>query len=134
MANIQPAQQWATTWKQAWEALDTDAIVALYADNALLSTQPFRKPYTGRDGVRAYVGTVFGEEEDPRVHVSEPIVDESRAAISWWASLREDGADITLAGTSTLVFDTEGLVAEQWDTWNTVEELRQPPEDWGPFR
>ena len=83
--------------------------------------------------MRTYVAGVFGEEEDPQVHVSDPIVDGSRAAISWWASLREDGIGITLAGTSILEFDTNGLVGEQWDTWNTVAARQQPPGDWGPF-
>lgn len=134
MANLEPAQRWATTWKQAWEALDTAAIVSLYAVDAVLSTEPFRKPYRGRDGVRTYVGRVFGEEEDPQVHVSEPIVVGSRASVSWWASLRENGVDTTLAGTSILRFDSDGLVAVQWDTWNIISERRQPPAEWGLFR
>lgn len=127
------AQRWAATWKTAWEALDVEAIVALYATDALLSTEPFREPYRGRDGTRAYVARVFGEEENPRVDVGVPIVEGDRAAVSWWASLCEDGADTTLAGTSVLLFDTEGLVVEQWDTWNLVPERRPPPADWGPF-
>ena len=127
------AARWARAWTDAWQALDADPIVALYADEATLSTEPFRQPYLGRDGVRAYVIRVFGEEEDPRVWVAEPIVDGDRAAVSWWASLREDGADSTLAGTSVLRFDREGLVVEQWDAWNALPERRSPPEDLGPF-
>ena len=133
MADIEPAQHWANTWQRAWEELDTDAIVALYADNALLSTEPFREPYLGRDGVRAYIDAVFGEEENPAVHVGDPIVDGNRAAVSWWASLRENAVGITLAGTSILQFNEDGLVTEQWDAWNTIEEQRRPPTDWGPF-
>ena len=70
----------------------------------------------------------LGEEEDPKVWMSDPIVDGDRASISWWASLREDGADTTLAGTSVMRFDANGLVVEQWDTWNQVGELREPPD------
>lgn len=121
------------SWQESWEALDTEAIVALYATDALLSTEPFREPYRGRDGVRAYVSRVFGEKEDPQVHVGAPIVDGDRAAVSWWASLREEGVDTTLAGTSVLRFDPPGQVVEQWDTWNLVRELRRPPADWSPF-
>ena len=128
------ATRWARTWADAWEALDPDPIVALYAGDATLSTEPFRQPFLGHDGVRAYVTHVFGEEEDPRVWVAEPIVEGERAAISWWASLREDGADATLAGTSILRFDREGLVVEQWDAWNALPERRPPPEGIGPFR
>jgi hypothetical protein len=75
----------------------------------------------------------LGEEEDPKVWMSEPIVDGDRASVSWWASVRENGADTTLAGTSVLRFDADGLVIEQWDAWNQRGERRDPP-DWSPFR
>ena len=133
MRTAERAARWAATWKRAWEALDADTIVGLYAPDALLSTEPFREPYVGRDGVRAYVGRVFGEEEDPQVHVGAPIVEGVRAAVPWWGSLREDGVDTTLAGVSILRFDDAGLVTEQWDAWNVVRERRPPPEAWGPF-
>jgi hypothetical protein len=73
------------------------------------------------------VTRVSGEEESPRVWVSEPIVDGDRASISWWAALREDAAEATLAGMSVLRYDAGGLVIEQWDTWNSLGEKRRPP-------
>lgn len=127
------ARRWADAWKRGWESLDPEPILALYAPDALLSTEPFRQPYRGHDGVREYVTRVLGEEEDPQVWVSVPIVQGDRAAVSWWASLREEGADTTLAGTSVLRFDAEGLVIEQWDAWNTLDQRRDPPKDFGPF-
>lgn len=133
MSTAEAARRWARAWRTAWEALDPEPIVALYAAGVVFSTEPFREPYPGPGGVRTYVERVFGEEETPRVWVADPIVDGDRAAISWWASLREDGADSTLAGTSVLRFDTDGLVAEQWDTWNAIGERREPPSDWSPF-
>ena len=70
---------------------------------------------------------VFGEEADPSVWIGEPIVDGDRAAISWWASLREEGEDVTLAGTSVLRFDAAGLVIDQWDAWNRRPARGAPP-------
>lgn len=128
------ADRWAATWRGAWEALEAEPILRLYADDALLSTAPFREPYVGREAIRSYVERVFGEEEDPRVWVGAPIVDGDRAAISWWASLREEGADTTLAGTSVLRFDADGLVVEQWDTWNVLDGRTDPPREFGPFQ
>lgn len=127
------ATRWARTWTEAWEAGDPEPIVALYAPRASFSSQPFREPAHGPDGVRAYVTRALAEEEDQRVWMSEPIVDGDRASISWWASLREDGADATLAGTSILRFDADGLVVEQWDAWNALPERREPPSLAGPF-
>ena len=127
------AARWARTWTEAWQALDVEPIVALYAPDATFSTEPFREAYRGHPGVREYVTRAFAEEEGPRVWVSEPIVDGNRAAISWWAALREDDGDATLAGTSVLRYDDDGLVTEQWDAWNVLAEKRSPPSDWSPF-
>ena len=133
MSPAEAAAAWADAWHRGWEALDPEPIIARYASDALLSTEPFREPYRGIDGVRAYVTGVLGEEEAPRVWMSLPIVEGDRAAISWWASLREEGVETTLAGTSVLRFDADGLVVEQWDAWNQHAGRRDPPEAWGPF-
>ena len=132
MRPVDAARRWARAWADGWESLDPEPIVACYAPDALLSTEPFREPYRGREGVREYVTGALGEEEDPRVWMSDPIVDGDRASISWWASLREDGADATLAGTSVLSFDTNGLVTQQWDAWNQLSQRREPP-GWSPL-
>ena len=121
------ARRWAGAWKAGWEALDPEPIMALYAPDAIHVTEPFREPAHGSAAVRRYVERVLGEEEDPRVWMSEPIVDGDRAAISWWASLREEGADSTLAGVSIIRFDSDGLVVEQWDAWNQLPSRLEPP-------
>ena len=126
------ATRWAQAWTIGWESLDPEPIIACYAPDALLSTQPFREPYRGLDGVREYVTQALAEEEDPRVWMGEPITQGDRASISWWASLREGGADATLAGTSVLRFSRDGLVIEQWDAWNQLAGRAEPPA-WGPF-
>ena len=133
MKPVEAARRWASVWQGAWEALDIESIVALYGEDAVLSTAPFRAPYRGPDGVRSYVARVFGEEERPRVRMGEQIVEGDSAAIPWWATLREEGIDVTLAGTSLLRFDASGLVVEQWDTWNVTQGHHDPPEEWSPF-
>jgi hypothetical protein len=125
------AQRWAEAWHRGWEERDTEAILALYHPDTHFSTQPFRTPYRGRAGAREYVSQAFAEEERVRAWVGEPIVDGDRAAVEWWAALIENGAAITLAGTSVLRFDADGLVTEQRDTWNQADGLREPPEGWG---
>jgi nuclear transport factor 2 (NTF2) superfamily protein len=127
MTPRQAAVRWARAWRDGWTARDPEPILACYARDAVLSTQPFREPYRGRDGVRDYVTGVFADEDDPRVWIGAPLVDGDRAAVAWWASLREGGDDATLAGTSLLRFDAEGLVVEQWDAWNRLPDRRDPP-------
>jgi glycine/D-amino acid oxidase-like deaminating enzyme len=125
------ARRWASTWKSGWEAKDTEAIVALYGVDVVFSTQPFRTPHLRRAGVREYVSQAFDEEDGPRVWVGDPVVDADRAAIEWWAAVTENGVETTLAGTSVLRFDEDGLVVEQRDTWNQADGRREPPDSWG---
>jgi SnoaL-like domain len=132
MNTREAARLWAEAWKQGWEALDPEPVMARYAPSAVHFTEPFRDPSRNATDIRAYVERVFGEEEDPRVWIGEPIADGDRAAIPWWASLREDGADSTLAGTSMLRFDADGMVVEQWDAWNQLGQRREPHPG-GPF-
>jgi ketosteroid isomerase-like protein len=125
------ARHWAETWQRAWEALDVDAIVALYHPDATFSSQPFRTVHRGRDGVREYVARAFGEERDVQAWFGTPIVDGDRAAVEWWAALVDEGREVTLAGTSVLRFDAGGLVLDQRDTWNVRDGRSEPPAIWG---
>lgn len=130
-STIHAAKRWAETWQSAWGAQDLEAVVALYAEEAVFSSQPFRTPYRGRAGVREYVAQAFAEEEDVRAWFGEPVVAGERAAVEWWASLQENGREVTFAGTSVLRFDAAGLVAEQRDTWNEADGRLEPPGGWG---
>jgi ketosteroid isomerase-like protein len=125
------ARRWAETWQRAWEARDVDGVVELYHPDCTFSSQPFRVPYRGRHGVRDYVSQAVADEEDVRARFGAPTVDGDRAAVEWWAALREGGEEMTLAGTSVLRFDAAGLVMEQRDTWNQAEGRRDPPAGWG---
>jgi len=73
----------------------------------------------------------FGEERDVRARFGTPIVDGDRAAVEWWAALVHEGREVTLAGTSVLHFDADGLVLEQRDTWNVRHGRSEPPAGWG---
>ena len=133
MTTLEAARRWAETWRRAWQALDVEAVVALYAPGTHYSSAPFREPYRGVEGAREYVGQAFGEERDVQAWFSEPIVAGDRASVSWWASLWEQGDEMTLAGTSVLRFDAAGLVVDQWDSWDLQPGRREPPSGWGPF-
>ncbi len=131
MTTSDAAQRWADVWQRSWEILDAESIVALYAQDATYSSEPHRTPFRGQEGAREYIEGAFAEETDVRAWFGQPVVTGSRAAVQWWASLVEEGKGVTLAGTSILTFDGDGLVVDQWDTWNTIDERREPPEGWG---
>jgi ketosteroid isomerase-like protein len=131
MSTESAARWWAESWQSAWEALDVERVVALYAAAAVFSSQPFRTPYRGPAGVREYVAQAVAAEEEVRAWFGEPVVDGARAAVEWWASMRENGREVTFAGTSILRFGADGRVLEQRDTWNESDGRLDPPPGWG---
>ena len=60
MGTAELAERWRSTWERAWAAKDGAAIEALYADEAVYRSGPFREP---ERSARDYVDRVFGEEE-----------------------------------------------------------------------
>jgi hypothetical protein len=54
-----------------------------------------------------------------------------RAAVEWWASWVEDGAELTLAGATVLRFDDEGRVVEHLDYWVETQGRLLPFAGWG---
>jgi hypothetical protein len=107
------ARRWRDTWLEAWPRRDADAIAVLYRPGASYRSHPLRDA----DSPRAYLERVFGEEESIECRFGDPLVAGDRAAVEWWASWVEEGREITLAGTTVLRFDPDGLVSEHLDYW-----------------
>ena len=99
MNTADAARRWADTWKSAWEAQDTEAIVALYHADVLYlhPAVPHRQPATHRQCASTST-QAFSEEASVRVWIGAPIVDGDRVAIEWWAALVENGVETTLGG------------------------------------
>ena len=108
------AGKWVEAWELGWRTHDVEPIAARYAEAAVFRSHPFHEP----EDPRAYVERVLAEEEaEPEVWFGEPIVSGDRAAVEYWAILRVEGKEQTLAGTTLLRFDAEGLVVEHRDYW-----------------
>ena len=124
MNTAEAAQRWADVWTRAWPAADVEAIDALYAPNAAFYSHPFRETTTARE----YVEAVFAEQAEAECRFGEPVVSGDRAAVDWWGAIvGKDGSVETVAGTSLLRFDADGLVSEQRDAWAGVPERRELP-------
>jgi hypothetical protein len=118
------ARAWVEAWELGWRTHDVELIAARYADGAVFRSHPFREP----EDPRAYVERVLAEEEaEPEVWFGEPIVDDDRAAVEYWAIVRYEGRDHTLAGTTLLRFDADGLVVEHRDYWALEAGRRERP-------
>jgi nuclear transport factor 2 (NTF2) superfamily protein len=119
---------WIRAWQDGWPNDDVELISARYRPDAPYRSHPFREPSTAR----AYVGRAFTEEKLVRCWFGEPVIDEHRAAVEYWAILRSlDGTTITIAGSSHLEFDEEGLVSNHQDYWVQRDGPSKPPPEWG---
>ncbi len=114
MTTEDAARRWAEVWSRAWPTADLEGIVALYRADAAYVSHPFRAPQKPRE----YVGTVFAVQAAAECRFGTPVVAGDRAAVDWWGVITDvDGSVETVAGTSLLRFDADGLVVEQRDAW-----------------
>ncbi len=115
-------------WSRAWPLGDVAAVAALYADEAVFFSHPFREA----ERPASYAAWAFGEQAAAECRFGVPIVAGERAAVDWWAVItsRDGGVD-TVAGTSLLRFDADGLVVEQRDVWAGATGRRELPA-WAP--
>jgi ketosteroid isomerase-like protein len=125
------ARAWIDGWREAWLAEDPDRVAALYAEEAVFVSHPFRDPHHGTAGARAYAKAAFGDETALDVRFGEPFVHGDRAAIEYWAILEAEGRELTLAGVALVEFDGDGKVSSQRDYWAMEPGRREPPAGWG---
>ena len=113
-------------WAESWPTADVDAIDALYADDVVFYSHPFRDQQKPRD----YVVWAFEDQAHAECRFGNPVVANDRAAVDWWAVLTsKDGSVESIAGTSLLRFGNDGRVLEQRDVWST-EPGRRELLDW----
>jgi ketosteroid isomerase-like protein len=63
------AQNWARTWKKAWNKRDMEALLSLYAPNVAYWSEPYRDPFAGIDRLREYFAQAFKVEHSNRLLV-----------------------------------------------------------------
>jgi ketosteroid isomerase-like protein len=123
--------EWLEAYRRAWEQADVEAAVALFTDDAVYRSSPFREPSVGHDGIRAYWAGATATQEAVRVRIGEPIVAGDRVAAEWWATMRDEGGEITLPGCLVLRFAADGRCEELREYWHVEPGRRDPPDDWG---
>lgn len=123
---LEAARRWVEIWSEAWPAGDATAIASLYAPDAVFYSHPFRD----RQGPKEYAEWAFADQAEAECRFGEPVVSGDRAAVNWWGVITtRNGSVETVAGTSLLRFDEDGLVVEQRDAWGEESGRRELP-DW----
>jgi ketosteroid isomerase-like protein len=124
-------RRWAETWEAGWRAHDVATIAALYAEDCVYRSQPFRPVHQGRAGAVEYITRAFSTEQDPDPRFAVVAVEGDRAVVEWWTTALDDGQPVTLAGASLLRFRDDGLVAEEHDYWNQADAVHHPHDAFG---
>ncbi|TMR88814.1 nuclear transport factor 2 family protein [Nonomuraea basaltis] len=96
-------------------------MIALYHDDAVHTSMPFRPPHEGKQAIADYITWSFTGETEPSVTFSAPLVDGDQAAIEFRAHTLDHGRPITLAGCVFAHFDTDGLAVRTRDYWHTID-------------
>jgi hypothetical protein len=126
-------QEWIAGYRRAWEERDAEAAGELFTENAIYRDQPLDEPHTGRDGVRAYWSGVTASQDEVSARFGDPIVsaDGRHAAVEFWVTMLNGGAEVTLTGILFLRFDADGLCEELREAWHFGEGRVDPPAGWG---
>jgi hypothetical protein len=123
--------RWLEGYRLAWVRRDPDAAAALFTPDAVYQEQSFQPAYIGRDAIRGYWATVTATQSDVELRYGTPVSVGHRTAVEWWANLRNEGADITLAGEFMLTFAPRGLCSSLREYWFFAEGRLAPPPGWG---
>ncbi|MEV0584637.1 nuclear transport factor 2 family protein [Nonomuraea sp. NPDC050310] len=110
----QAAQHFADTWQHGWSTHDVDTIAALYHDEAVHTSMPFRPPHHGKTQITDYIRRSFHDETNPRARFAVPLVDGNHAAIEYHVTTDQ----ATLSGCVFVTFDPDGLARTTRDYWH----------------
>jgi ketosteroid isomerase-like protein len=125
--------EWIAAYGRAWEERDADAAAEIFTEDALYRDNPYGLPHVGRDGVRGYWSAVTSTQADVTVRFGVPVAsaDAARAAVEFWVTMTNGGADVTLTGILYLRFAGDGRCRELREAWHFEGGRHEPPAGWG---
>ncbi|PZG51503.1 hypothetical protein C1I98_08375 [Spongiactinospora gelatinilytica] len=121
MDTRQAALRFTGTWRRGWAEHDVEAIIALYAQDAVHRSMPFRPEHRGRAAIEEYIRWSFADETPVSVEFGTPLVDGDTAAAEFKVRSLDDGEPVTLAGCVFARFGADGLAVETRDYWHTTQ-------------
>ena len=123
--------EWIAEYGRAWRERDADEVVHLFTEDAVYRSSPFREPHVGWDGVRAYWKQATATQDEIDLRFGVPVAAGNRAAVEWWAAMKDEGEEITLPGILILRFAPDGRCEELRECWHEEAGRREPPSGWG---
>jgi SnoaL-like domain len=124
-------ETWLAEYRRAWAERDADAAADLFTEDGVYASAPFRPPHVGRERIREYWRWEPARHESLDLRFGTPIIEGNRAAIEWWAIMRQDGELVTGPGCLVLRFDRAGRCEELREYWHEAAGAHPPPARWG---
>lgn len=131
MLNRQQVEDWAESYRVAWEGADSEAAAALFSEDSSYRSNIYEEPHQGRPGVAVYWTGVTSVQSNVEVRMGAPFVDGQRAIVEFWTTMAIEGDPVSLAGCLILEFDDSGLCQDLREYWNFIDGTHQPPMGWG---
>lgn len=122
---------WLDAYARAWRERDADAAAALFTEDGIYRSHPFREPHVGREAIRAYWEGATRSQDEFELRFGDPVVEGRRTAVEWWATMRDEGDEVTLPGILVLRFTDDGLCEELREAWHLEPGRHDPPDGWG---
>ena len=123
--------KWVRNYSKAWLKKDAKAIASLFTEDAAYHSHPFRPVNQGRKSIQDYTLGALDVGEVYEVCFGKPVLDGSRVAVEYWATMKEKVEDVTLAGCVVLRFGKNGLCKELHDYWILQTGRIPAPLNWG---
>ena len=123
--------EWIESYGRAWRERDADAVVAIFTEDAVYRSSPFRESHVGSAGIRAYWEHVTSTQTGLDLRFGAPVVEGDRAAVEWWAIVEDEGGETTFPGILVLRFAPDGRCEELRECWHEGRGSRDPPAGWG---
>jgi SnoaL-like domain len=116
-------EKWLTRYGKAWESLDPEDAVELYAEEATYQETPFAPPIRGREALRRYWTHVSQTQKDVQFGFEILGVTDELGFARWWATFRRvpPGVHMELNGIFAVALDRRGRCVSLREWWHRRE-------------
>ncbi|MGD2060400.1 MAG: nuclear transport factor 2 family protein [Acidimicrobiia bacterium] len=125
-------EEWAGTYRNTWETADSQAAAELFTPDGTYRDDIYQDPNRGREGVVTYWEKGTSAQSNAAVRMGKLSVDDDRAVVEFWTTMRPDDEPVTATGPPLLRFSGgDGLCRSLREYWNSGEGHVDPAGEWG---
>ncbi|MGJ6126940.1 nuclear transport factor 2 family protein [Mycolicibacterium sp. Y3] len=122
---------WLEGFGRVWRERDAKGAAELFTDDASYRNSPFLgEPFVGHPAIEGFWRAAVANVSDVDFRYGVPVIDGDRVGVEWWATLKSDGEEHTLAGNFLLAFAGE-RVADLRESFVKQKGTHQPHPGWG---